>query len=167
MLVQARERDPAGAYRLLSDGDMGALPAASYDLVLCAFTFDNIPTPETKVALLTSLRRLLRPGGRIVNLVSAPEIYVHEWASFSTRDFPENRAARSGDRVRIVILDVADRRPVEDILCTDEAYRAAYQRAGLAPIQVHRPLARPDEPFAWVSEVTIAPWVIYVLQPTE
>ena len=37
-----------------------------------------------------------------------PAIYVNEWASFSTRDFPENRNARDGDRVRIVMLDVPD-----------------------------------------------------------
>ena len=42
--------------------------------------------------------RLLAPEGRIVNLVSTPEIYTHEWASFSTRDFPENRGAEERRR---------------------------------------------------------------------
>jgi len=48
MLAQARDRDRQGDYRLVSDGDLGALAAGAYDLVLSAFTFDNIPTTEKK-----------------------------------------------------------------------------------------------------------------------
>ncbi|HEU4366102.1 MAG TPA: hypothetical protein VFT13_11630, partial [Candidatus Krumholzibacteria bacterium] len=115
------------------------------------------------VTLFRGLRDLLHDDGRIVSLVSSPDIYLNEWASFSTKDFPGNRAARCGDRVRIVMLDVADRRPVEDILWTDDGYRDVYGRAGLRVIETYRPLGKPDEGHAWVSESTIAPWVIYVL----
>ncbi|HTR21602.1 MAG TPA: methyltransferase domain-containing protein [Gemmatimonadales bacterium] len=163
MLAQARARDPAGDYRLAREGDVGGLAPHAYDLVFSAFTFDNVPALEQKAALLRSLKRLLKDHGRIVNLVSTPEIYVNEWASFSTRAFPENRHARSGDKVLIVMLDVPDRRPVEDFLCTDADYRAAYQQAGLTPLQTYRPLAKPTEPLPWVSETAIAPWAIYVL----
>lgn len=165
MLARARELDPQGDYRLLPDGTFVSLAPGTYDLVLSAFTFDNIPTTKRKVALFRSLNHLLRSDGRIVNLVSSPQIYVNEWASFSTKDFPENRAAKSGDKVRIVMLDVADRRPVEDVLWTDEDYCEVYRRAGLVPITTHRPLAKPSEPYSWVSETTVAPWVIYVLGP--
>jgi ubiquinone/menaquinone biosynthesis C-methylase UbiE len=163
MLTRARERDPEGQYHRVADDDLGEVAADTYDLVLSAFTFDNVPTLEKKVALLTSLRRRLKRDGRIVNLVSSPDIYVNEWASFSTRDFPENRTARSGDRVLIVMLDVEDRRPIEDILWTHDHYLDVYERAGLLVLKTHRPLAKPAEAFAWVSETTIAPWAIYVL----
>ena len=164
MLARARERDPAGDYRQVPDGELPGLNPGSFDLILSVFTFDNIPDVEQKVTLLKALRRLLAPGGRMINLVSSPVIYVNEWASFSTRDFPENRDAHDGDRVRIVMLDVADSRPVEDVLCSEEAYEAAYGRAGLVPIDVHRPLGRRDEPFEWVSETEVSPWAIYVLE---
>ncbi|MFQ5768249.1 MAG: hypothetical protein ACE5ID_09745 [Acidobacteriota bacterium] len=134
---------------------------------MSAFTFDNIPTMEKKVAQFQSLKRLLNGGGCIVNLVSSPEIYVNEWASFSTKDFPGNRTARSGDKVLIVMLDVEDRRPVEDILWTEEDYREVYERTGLVPIQTCRPLAKAAEPYSWVNETAIAPWTIYVLGPGE
>jgi SAM-dependent methyltransferase len=163
MLARARERDPRGDYRRIPDGDLGSLPAGAHDLVLSAFTFDNIPTMENKVTLFRGLKRLLSPGGRIVNLVSSPEIYVNEWASFSTSDFPDNRDARCGDTVRIVMLDVEDRRPVEDILWTDEGYRDVYERAGVEPIDIYRPLGKQGEAWSWVSETRTAPWVIYVL----
>lgn len=167
MLARARERDPRGEYRLVPDGDFRGLAAGACDLILSAFTFDNVPTWEKKVTLFQSLKRLLREGGRIVNLVSARDIYLNEWASFSTKDFPENRTARCGDKVLIVMLDVEDRRPVEDILWTDEGYHEVYRRAGLEAIQTYRPLATPAEAYSWVSETTIAPWVIYVLGRAE
>jgi SAM-dependent methyltransferase len=165
MLARARVRDPEGEYRLVPDGDLGGLAANSYDLVFSAFTFDNVPTMERKVTLFRSLRGLLKSHGRIVNLVSSPDIYLNEWASFSTRAFPENRHAHTGDRVLIVMLDVEDRRPVEDILWTDEDYHEVYSRAGLVPLHVYRPLANQTDAISWVSETTIAPWVIYVLGP--
>jgi len=163
MLARAREKDPDGDYRLVPDDELPGFEPCSFDVVLAAFTFDNIPEMENKVALLSALGRLLADDGRMVNLVSSPAIYVNEWASFSTKDFPENRDARSGDTVRIVMLDVEDRRPVEDVLCTDEAYATAYERADLETIAMHRPMGREEEPFDWVSETEISPWVIYVL----
>lgn len=164
MLARAREIDPEGDYRQVPDGDLSSLERGSFDLVLSVFTFDNIPVLEHKSRLFSALRALLAPGGRFVNLVSSPVIYLREWASFSTRDFPENAAARDGDTVRIVMLDVADRRPVEDVLCTDESYARAYEAAGLTVLDAHRPLGRANEPFHWVSETEVSPWVIYVLE---
>ncbi len=163
MLERARELDPEGDYRLVPDGALPGLEPESFDLVLSVFTFDNIPAMKHKIALFRELGGLLVRDGRIVNLVSAPEIYLYEWASFSTRKFPENRDAASGQKVRIVMLDVDDDRPVTDILCTDEDYRDVYEQAGLAAEAMYRPLGRPEDPFDWVSEMTISPWAIYVL----
>ena len=164
MLEQARELDPGGDYRLVGDGDLGELPEGTFDVALSVFTFDNIPTMPKKVALFGGLGRLLSDGGRIVSVVSSPEIYVNEWASFSTKDFSENRNARSGDSVLIVMLDVDDGRPVEDIVWSDEDYQEVYDRAGLCVLEKRRPLARESEPHEWVSETTTAPWVVYVLE---
>jgi SAM-dependent methyltransferase len=163
MLDQARERDDQAAYRLVPDGDLDCLAPETFDLILSVFTFDNIPTRERKVDLFASMRGLLNPGGRIVSLVSSPEIYKHEWASFSTKDFPENKTAECGELVKIVMLDVEDSRPVEDIIWPDEDYHDVYRRAGLTHLQTYRPLAKDTEPFEWVSETEIAPWAIYVL----
>ena len=163
MIRRARAIDPAGDYRLVANGDLGQFADGSFDLVLSAFTFDNIPTRARKVGLFSDLARVLKADGRIVNLVSSPEMYRNEWASFSTHDFPENRQAKCGDRVRIVNAALEDRRPAVDILWPDEDYRDVYGKSGLKVIEVHRPLGRADEPYAWVNETTIAPWVIYVL----
>jgi len=162
MLARAAELDPEGKYLLVTDGDLAALGTRRFDLVLCAFTFDNV-TADSRPALFSELRDRLADGGRIVNLVFSPEIYVNEWASFSTRDFDENRTAQTGDVVRIVMLDVPDRRPVEDVFWTDSDYRRVFDAAGLDVLEYYRPLGRQDDPVVWVSEKTISPWAIYVL----
>lgn len=163
MIRKAREIDPSGDYRLVPGDDLSGLPRGGYDLVHSVFTFDNIAGRD-KIRIFRSLRELLREGGSIVHVVSTPEIYTHEWASFSTKDFPENRQCRSGDTVKIIVTDHADQRPVEDILCTDESYREVFAAAGLTAIRRYEPLATGNEPYAWVNETRIAPWAIYVLQ---
>jgi len=166
MLKLARERDPEGDYRLVSDGSLNDFKDGTHDLVLSVFTFDNIPAREKKVMILTEFGRLLSSEGRIVNLVSSPDIYTHEWASFTTKDFPQNRKAKSGDKVKIIMTDVEDRRPVEDIVWSDESYREVYKAAGLEVVKIYKPLGKEDEPFKWVNETEISPWVIYVLKNT-
>ena len=164
MVKKAREIDPRGNYRLIKDGDLSQFEDNAYDLVLSVFTFDNIPTMEKKVKNFREIGRLLKAEGRIVNLVSSPEIYTHEWASFSTKDFPENKYAKSGDKARIIQTDLEDKRPVEDVIWTDEFYQEVFKRAGLEPVKIYKPLAKENEPYKWVNETRIAPWVIYILR---
>jgi ubiquinone/menaquinone biosynthesis C-methylase UbiE len=163
MIQRARARDPQGDYRLVDDGDFRSFNDQTFDLIFSIFTFDNIPTLEKKVALFHGFKRLLSPEGRIINLVSSPEIYRHEWVSFSTQDFPENHRAGLGEVVRIIMKDVRDKRPVEDILWTEKGYQEVFLRAGLEVLCQYAPLAHDEEPFRWINETRIAPWNIYVL----
>jgi SAM-dependent methyltransferase len=163
MVQKAIEFDKAGDYRVIADGDFSGFEKNSYDLILSAFTFDNIPTREKKVALFGGLASLLNAEGKIINMVSSPEIYTHEWASFTTKDFPENKQAQSGDKVKIIMTDVTDSRPVEDIIWKDDAYREVYDLAGLKVLQKYEPLGLDSEPYDWINEIKIAPWVIYLL----
>lgn len=164
MISKAHEIDPAGDYRLVPGDDLSALPREGFSLIQSAFTFDNIPGVDTKIRLFSDLRSLLQPSGVLVSIVSAPEIYWNEWASFSTIDYPENRNAQPGDQVRIITTDFEDRTPCVDIICPHESYLDIYSRAGLEIVEMRKPLARGDEPYPWVSETRIAPWVIYVLR---
>ena len=164
MIRLAANADPGGDYRLVEDGDFSAFAPTSFDLVLSAFAFDNIPDVAKRRELLRGLRGLLKDEGRIVLLGSTPDIYTHEWASFTTKDFPENRRARSGEAVRIVMKDVADARPVVDIVWSHDDYVSLFAAAGLDLVAHHTPLGREGEPYEWLTETSLAPWVIYVLR---
>ena len=163
MVAAASAKDPGGDYRLLSGTGLEEVDEAAFDLIFSAFTFDNIPATD-KTPILAAIHRTLKPGGRYVQLVSAPEIYWHEWTSFSTRDFPANREAVDGGAVHIVMLDVEDRRPVDDVFCTDARYRELFAAAGLDLVRRHQPVGRDDDPCDWVTETVVSPWSIYVLE---
>jgi hypothetical protein len=164
MIAQAHGIDPDGDYRLIPNDDMSGLARGSFSLIQAAFPFDNISGKATKVAIFRDLRRLLASDGVLVNIVSSPEIYLNEWASFSSKDFPENRHAKPGDLVKIITKDFEDRTPAMDILWPDESYREVYAEAGLQVAEMLKPLAIGNEPFQWISETQIAPWAIYALK---
>jgi len=74
MIEKAKGTDLDGEYRLIDEGDLSEFQQNAYDLALAVFTFDNVPTMESKVKLLAEMSRLLKSDGRIINLVSAPQI---------------------------------------------------------------------------------------------
>jgi ubiquinone/menaquinone biosynthesis C-methylase UbiE len=164
MIEQAANADPAGSYRLVGDGDFSAFEPARFDLIFSAFAFDNIPGVVKRCSLLRGLRRLVNRQGRIILLGSTPEIYTHEWASFTTKDFPENRYAKSGEMVRIVMKDVEDARPVVDLVWSHEDYLQLFGASELELVSRYTPLGRKNELYEWLTETSTAPWVIYVLR---
>ena len=163
MLQIAKENDPSGDYQLVTDGKYSHLGSAKYDLVQSIFTFDNIPGWQNRTNILSGLCDLLKPTGKMICLDSTPELYTNEWSSFSTKQFPENQQARTGDIVRDIMLDVEDKRPVEDIFWTVEEYYTLFEKSGLSVESIYKPLGYENEPYEWVSELTIAPWMIFVL----
>lgn len=167
MLEQARSVDPDGDYRLITDDNTLADLPGPFDLILAAYPFDNIPTDAAKAAALEALRSVLAPDGRVVIVVSAPELYLHEWVSFSTKDFAENRTAGDGDRVRIAILDGPDHRPVDDILTSDARYQELFAAVGLSVITLAKPLGNDTDGIAWGTETSVPPWSIHVLGHAE
>jgi hypothetical protein len=65
------------------------------------------------------------------------------------------------------MLDVPDRRPVEDVFCTDAHYRRLFESAGLRVLDVQKPLANGSETTRWISETTTSAWTIYILGPVS
>ena len=164
MLSIAAANESKGRYYLIEDGNFRQFSPRSFNLILSAFTFDNIPTWTKKRKILTDLAVLLQDHGVFINLVSNPEIYVNEWASFSTKDFPGNRKAKTGDIVKIINTAIADARPVKDILWTEKDYHRVYAQTGLRVITMHKPLADGTEPYLWKNETRLPPWCIYILK---
>ena len=163
MLQKAHEFDPEGDYRLVSNANYEQFVNGTFDLIQSIFTFDNIPDKQLRIDILSALASKLSATGKIIMLDSSPEIYYHEWASFSTASFPENKLASDGELVKIVMTDVPDTRPVEDILWSHNHYAALFETCGLDIEAVYKPLGKPGEGIIWKSEINIAPWVIYVL----
>lgn len=163
MIRIAKTLDPTGKYYVVKNGDYTQFSKDSFNLILSAFTFDNIPHAK-KELLFSNLITLLKNDGILINLVSSPKMYTNEWASFTTKDFPENKHAKTGDIVKIITTEFVDKRPCYDVFCTDADYKKIYFKTGLKNIIKKKPLATGKEPYSWVNETIIAPWTIYVLK---
>lgn len=161
MIEQAICQDGEGSYILVEDGDYNIVPG-KFDLITSIFTFDNIPE-FNRVKILKGLKSKLNKSGRIVMLDANSEMYTREWASFTTKAFPENKTVKSGGKVKICMTDVDDQSPVEDYLFTESDYQKLFKEAGLDLVKTYRPLGKPEEPYLWKSELEVAPWIIYVL----
>ena len=168
MLRKAVESDSSGEYRLIRECDLDSFEDETFDLVLSSYTFDNIPTEEKKVANFKEICRVMKKEARMFNIVSSPEMYTHEWVSFSTKNFPENKKAKIGDKVRVQFqTDTQNEEPVIDVFWPDQAYREVYKSAGLEIVGFYKPLGKRSDPFKWISEKKIAPWIIYLLKKSN
>jgi SAM-dependent methyltransferase len=163
MLQIAISLDKSSDYQLVSNTQYDHLGINNYDLIQSIFTFDNIPGWENRTNILIGLRDLLKPTGKMICLDSTPELYTNEWTSFSTKEFPQNWSAKTGDIVRDIMLDVDDRRPVDDIFWSVPDYHKLFKQSGFLVDATYKPLGYKDEPFNWISETHIAPWMIFVL----
>ncbi len=78
MLRQARRQAPRAA---LAQGQAGALPfaGASFDLILCVNALHHFPDPR---AFIGEARRLLRPGGALVNVGMDPHAGRDRWSVY-------------------------------------------------------------------------------------
>jgi len=56
---------------------------------------------------------------------------------------------------------------VVDIVWFHDDYLELFAASGLDLVAHHTPLGRDDEPHNWLSETSIAPWVIYFLRKQE
>ncbi len=169
MISRAREQDPEGDYHLINPADLTLFPNDMFDLILSVMTFDSISTVQEKVDTLSEMSRVLKPGGLKILVAASSEVYLREWVSFSTADFPENHLAQSGDVVHIIIKDIGDRRAVEDTLWTEVAYEDTFRRTPLHLIETSRPTATTDDEYQceWISEQNYAPWVMFVLRNSK
>jgi SAM-dependent methyltransferase len=164
MVKHARSADPGGDYRVISGGDLDTYPAGSFPIVLICWALDNVHARDEKLVILDRLRRLMPGDGILILVASTPELYTHEWLTLTTEAYRDNWRARPGDGVRISIRQTGDDRPYEDTLFGDADYRALFEESGLEVLAAHRPLGLVDEPCDWISELTVAPWVIYETQ---
>jgi hypothetical protein len=59
--------------------------------------------------------------------------------------------------------DVEDERPVVDLVWFHQDYVDLFAASDLDLVAQLTPLGREDEPYKWLTETSIPPWVIYVL----
>ncbi len=161
VLRKAKENDPSGKYFIIKSGNLSLFEDNSFDLILSALTFDSISSKKEMIKILKEMRRVLKKEGIIINIVSTPDLHSHNWASFTT-NFPENKSAKSGNKVRINVRGT--KIIAFDYVWENSDFKEVFKKSKLNLIKTIKPLAKGNEPYKWVNETKIAPWSIYILK---
>ncbi len=167
-MIQIAKNIPSSCkFMRMENGDFSLLKNRKFDLITSIFTFDNIPGKYNRMNILKGLRKHLSDTGIFISLVSSSELYSNEWLSFTTKDFPENKHASSGDVVKIINLETEDLRPVDDIYTPHVSHVELFEESGFSVVETYKPIGKKDEPFEWKNEAALAPWTIFVLRKSK
>ncbi len=156
-LALARAADPDGDYRLIERG-AARLPVENADLVLSMFVFLEMADRRDMIAAARAIHDALAQDGMFVMIVCTERFYAGTWVSLNV-DFPENKAARSGDKIRVRFPDLD--LTIVDTYWTDSDYTGVLREAGFQCVDRIHPLGNEDDCVDWRDERTTAPFVIY------
>jgi len=166
MLTQALLADPQGQYLLMEK----KIPFESsiFDVVFCNFVLFEIPSKEEIIRIFSDVKRTMKKGGVIVATTATPEMYncKNHWVTLDA-NFPENDNLKSGDIATVTaVFPGGDSMTFHDYYWLEEDYCFCFEKAGLKITSINYPLGLKDEilDWTWKDEISIAPYVIFVLQ---
>ena len=163
MLAQAQQlTNGTSFYRL--DSETLPFEAARFDVIFQSFVLLEYDSISRMIGTFEELNRVLSDEGVIIVVTGSEDYYCHDWASFEM-DRSGVQTLTSGCKVKISIRGTGI--VLFDYYWTDHDYRSVFQQSGFDVVEVVQPLARGDEPFAWVSESRFPCWTIYVLEKQE
>lgn len=158
MLSQAIIHCPETAFHVIDNGIVPAL-AHTYDFVFSGYVLFEIGSEEEMVTHLQEANRVMKDDGIFIALTGSQDMYTKNWYGYNT-DYPENKNLKSGDLAKIQLCD-ADMEYI-DFYWTEADYRKFFEKAGFELMEMHYPLGHENEPFPWMDEKYISPFVIIV-----
>ena len=162
MIAQARTFDPDGSYIQIPPSNLSQFGDQEFNLIFSSFVLMEISSLQEIKALLKEMARILQPNGKIIIIVSNPDIVGQNCVSFN-KDYDCNRNLKSGDKLRLDITDASRTFTLYDYYWTDDDYRRAFSSAGLSIETTFKPLGKPRDGIDWKAETIIPPFNIYIL----
>lgn len=158
MLKQARIHCPLVPFYSIENGCI-PLVSQSFDLVFSSFVLLEMKSAMEFAKYFREAKRVMKPNGTFIAVTGSQEFYSRNWLPFKT-DYPENKNLKSGDKVKIAIIE--SNMEFTDFYWTETDYRMFFENAGLSLIEVLYPLGKATEPFPWKDEKTIPPFAVFV-----
>lgn len=167
MLQQARILDPTGEYEQI---ERTILPFAAYyfPLVFSSLVFLEMANREELAEAFSEIAMVLADKGIFVMCTVSPELACpkHKWLSIDN-NYPENSKLGSGSKFMLLIKE----RNLELIgyHWTQDDYLSIARQNGFLCLEIIRPIAKDlaSSSLPWISETTVAPFVIYVFKKTK
>lgn len=158
MINEAQQKDFDGTYEIIEDNKL-TFDDSTFDFIFSSIVFMEISSKEEMTQILKEMNRVLKENGIIIIITDAENMYEVDWASFV---YPDRSKLESGQKVKVVIQGTGIE--LFDYYWEDKDYREAFANSKLNVVETHKPLAKGDEPFKWVSEIRFPHWMIYVLK---
>ena len=157
MIDLAREREvrqPLGIEYHVEDA-RSVVGQADFDLVVAAWLLVYAQTRAELVQMCTGLGSRLKPGGRLVTIISNPEVYgLDPLPDYRKYGFELSLAGRAveGTPTKISLLLEDSTLEIENYYMPIAGYESAFAQTGFVNFAVHRPevsLVPDGEPDFW------------------
>lgn len=166
MLSQAKMLDLSGSYIASKDFSWEEYKN-SFDLISSSFVLPALSCPEDLKNYLNKAYHVLKKKGLFFLIVGTKEGYDphYIWLSW-TQNFPENefRSLKNmnGQKVRVHLKHLGV--TLEDIFWSSSYLEESFVNEGFVLKTILNSLGKPTDPFPWKSELSTAPFTIYVLE---
>lgn len=160
MLAEAASLCPDISFDLVQDGKIPN-ESGTYDLVFSGWVLFELGTEQAIVAYLKEAARVLKPEGRFVAVTGSQDMFSKDWLIYGT-DYPENQNPQSGKLCKVFSRDVTI--AFTDYYWSEADYQRLFKEAGFRLLEVHYPLGKEGEGYAWRSEKSHSPYVIFVAE---
>lgn len=163
MLTVAKENYPDTPFQLVEKGCL-PLDNESFDFVFSSKVLFEIESKEGIFEYLKEAHRVLKNEGVFIAITGSQDMYSKDWGIYNV-DYPQNKSLKSGDLGTIYLYDVQIE--FTDFYWTEEDYLQEFAAAGFDLLEIHYPLGKEDEPFAWKDEKVVSPFVIFVAKKSN
>lgn len=147
-----------------------------FDVIICNFVLVELKEDVMR-GVLTKIQSLLNDQGfaLITNCASKAYNKANKWYTFNN-DFAENEPSELKDnklkfkedqsiKVQVFASKSSDMSfTFFDFFHSGKAYQRAYQSAGLALIETHKPLGKASDGMQWQQELKSSPYKIHIVR---
>ncbi|HTX88123.1 MAG TPA: methyltransferase domain-containing protein [Bacteroidales bacterium] len=157
MIRVAQSVDGAGIdYRHIASGDLGFVPAATFDAAVVNFVLCTLPTHAEIRKILDAIRRILKPGGSLVVMNS-------NWDRSNGKEFISFRMDYSGELIPgkpvTATIKSDPPMPMRDFYWPNAEYLKMIRDAGFGIMATEEPLGREDA-IQWIDEKVFPPYLV-------
>jgi ubiquinone/menaquinone biosynthesis C-methylase UbiE len=131
----------------------------SFDLVFSSFVVLELSSKEVIKEYFKTAYRVLKKDGIFITVTTSDIAYTKDWFLFDI-NYPENSNLKSGDFAKIHLRD--KNITFIDYFWTENDIKNLLEETGFEVLEIHHPLGKSDEPYAWQDEKYYSPFAIFV-----
>jgi len=159
MIADAIKHDRNSSYKLVTP--FCDLPKkGNYDFILAQLVLVEISSAENLLQMLAEQFQSLKSGGILIHTTASEELLQHSWLTIAT-DPNQNINPDNGCAGKIRLLN--RNLSLDSWHWTEDCLVRYFRQSGFKLLDIHHPLGHRDDPYKWLSEYYISPYVTFVL----